>query len=164
MADISHNVPTEGYGQHTASLCWFACYRMLYAWKHLDENTIGPKLEGAGLNLKELRMRGLYGDEFPKAAGALGLSGWRGGFIKESDEGTLLHLLSGYGPLFCAIVWEGGGGHAVLIRGYDSKLKQFLIVNPFNASAAGTVDNDFWTMDHIKRIIYDGRFAIQAWP
>lgn len=160
--DVKHDVPTEGYGQYTTTTCWYASYRMLHAWKKADESQILPKLKGAGLNVEELKQRGLYGDEFPTAAGALGLAGWRGDFIKSSDADMIMHLLRGYGPLFCAMRYSNGNGHAVVMRGFDAKLKRCLILNPLG-TVAGTVDNDYWTFDHFKSMIYEGRFAVQAW-
>jgi Papain-like cysteine protease AvrRpt2 len=163
--DVDHKLPTAGYGQFLSTTCWYASYRMLYAWKKRDESEILQKLSGAGLKIAELNKRGLYEEEFPTAAGALGLVGWQGNWVKSIDLEMIVHLLKFYGPLFCATDYEGNkrSGHAVVLVGYNGKMKTFKLYNPYNRSDPGNVDIDYWTFDKLRNDIHDSRFAVQAW-
>lgn len=167
--DIDLKLPTEGYGQFTSKTCWYASYRMLYAWaakknKDKKEEEILTKLQNAKLNVRDLNMRGLYEEEFAKAALALGMCAWRGGWIKTIDAEMIVHLLTFYGPLFCATDYEGNkrSGHAVVLVGYNSKMKTLKIYNPYNRSDPGNVDKDYWTLEKFHNDIHDSSCAVQA--
>lgn len=164
--DVEHQVPQQGYGQYLATTCWYASFRMLYAWKGEDESQIGPSLAKAKLDLQQLRQRGLYPDEFPTARGALGLVGWSGRWLEQQDDGMWAHLLKGYGPLWIATEWRGesGAGHAVVIVGYKAKTGVFRVHNPYNRFEPGTVELEYLTGDKLREWVIKERCALMAWP
>lgn len=159
--DVYHQVPREGYGQFNTATCWLASYRMLYAWRQADEASIRDRLEAVKLDFRELYKRGIYVDEWPLAGSALGMCGWEGRLVKAWDDEQIIYALKGYGPMyFC---WDyGSSGHAVVIAGYDAKLKQFKVHNPYNRPEPGTVDVQWFTADMFRARLHAARWALQA--
>lgn len=161
LIDVLHQVPKEGYGQFNTATCWLASYRMLYAWWQHDERSIPTRLGGAGLDYKALCLRGIYPEEWPRAGASLGLCGWEGRLVKAWDDEQIVYALKGYGPLY--FTWDyGSSGHAVVIVGFDAKMKQFRVHNPYNRSEPGTVDIDWFTPDAFRERLHAGRWALQA--
>jgi len=162
---VSYEVPRHGYGQYYSTTCWYASYRMLFSWKNADEDTIAPKLKKAGLALNELKKRGLLMNEYPTAAGALGLCGWRGSWVRTQSAGMIAHILKGYGPLWAALDWRGepGAGHAVVVVAYDDESEVFKVHNPYNRFEPGFVEVDWLKPASLRNWIQDTRFALQAW-
>lgn len=162
LIDVNHILPKEGYGQFTSTTCWYASYRLLHAWKQADESQIRSNLEAGGLNWKELTTRGIYPEEWPVAGSRLGLCGWEGRLVKAWDDEMIVYALKGYGPLY--FTWDyGSSGHAVVIGGFDKKLNQFKVWNPYNRFEPGTVEIDWFTPDAFRERLHAGRWALQAW-
>jgi hypothetical protein len=162
--DIQLNVPKDGFGQYTSTTCWFAAYRMLYAWKGKDQRTIGPALEKAGLNLKALRNRGLLESEFGTAMGALDMLGWKGITIYEQSAGNIAQLLKQWGPLWVAFEWRGeaSAGHAAVLVGYDKRAKTFRVHNPYNRFEPGQVESEWLTLAQFRAWIRSAKWAVQC--
>ena len=160
--DYEKKLKKEGYGQYNTTTCWLACYRMLYYWKNKDETKIPGKLTAAGLNYKDMCKRGIYVEEWPVAGSALGMCGWEGRLVKAWDDEQLVYALKGYGPMF--FTWDyGKSGHALLVVGFEAKLSQFKIYNPYNRFEVGTVDVEWSKPDQLRDKLHKGRWALQAW-
>src|SRR3954470_2356957 len=67
----------NGEPQSIASLCWFACYTMLFRWNDKPEAEIKPfvwsTLQNAGIDVNGAKQGGLKLADNLKAAKALGL-------------------------------------------------------------------------------------------
>lgn len=164
LIDVNHEgkLKKEGYGQYNTATCWLSCYRMIYKWAGKDETTIPGKLTAAGLDYKELCKRGVYIEEWPTAGSALRMCGWEGRLVKAWDDEQLVYALQGYGPLF--FTWDyGSSGHALLIVGFEAKMKKFKIYNPYNQFEVGTVDVDWSTASQLREKLHKARWALQAW-
>jgi len=98
--------------QPLSSLCWLACYRMLYKWKSLDPNTIEGKLKSAGLDFDAACKRGLLPNEMRDAAKALGLAPM--GFGQSISAWDLKQRLT-FSPLWLAGEWFKSSLHARLV-------------------------------------------------
>jgi hypothetical protein len=60
--------------------------------------------------------------------------------------------------------YEGNkrSGYAIVLVGYNSKMKTFKIYNPYYRSEPGNVDKDYWTLDKFRNDIHDSSLAVQA--
>ena len=90
-----------------------------------------------------------------------------GVYIGVTEHGNVeteneIYALKGYGPLY--FTWDyGSSGHAVVIGGFDKKLNQFKVWNPYNRFEPGTVEIDWFTPDAFRERLHAGRWALQAW-
>ncbi|MBI1895138.1 MAG: hypothetical protein HYS04_01185 [Acidobacteria bacterium] len=133
MADsFDWNLDGSGYGQPNASSCWYAAYAILYRWNQKPTNAIRERIAKAGLDFSDYYKYGLPTDDFPKTRAALGLVGWRGQYAVTlaGDLESLLYMLKGYGPLWCA--FSRPGAHVVVITGVDSRANTIHILNPWS--------------------------------
>lgn len=47
------------------------------------------------------------------------------------SEETLLGELKAYHPVLASLAWDGGGGHVIIVRGYEKRYNLFSITDPF---------------------------------
>jgi len=161
-AAVKLHVNVEGLGQYTTSTCWFACYRMLYSWKHKDEKEIPGKIAGAGLDFQTLTKRGLLDHELPRAGTALGMEGRYAGSVSAYDIPTWVDRLRTFGPHWVGIQLAASK-HAVLVYGADQGLNQIFYYDPYNRFEVGTVEKGYWTPDSLKKILVMTAFSVQVW-
>ena len=141
MADnISHTVPTAGFGQATFQQCWFASYKMIFSHKGLSTGSIKDKLSSV-IDFDDAMANGLLDTDYQKCAQALGLSYWKGtqfnqerGFwdVGISDGAEELHGLLRQGPLWVSRKISKDSYHITVLKGYvDTDRGDFVINNPY---------------------------------
>jgi Papain-like cysteine protease AvrRpt2 len=147
MDDILFDTKLDGsgYGQPTAETCWYACYAMIFAYKQKPVTAIKDAIVKAGFNFDDYYKNGLPVEDFRKVGLALGLTGFRGGFMSTlgADFQWLAQHLKSYGPTWCA--FSRPSAHIVVICGVDSKLNQIHIMNPWNQMGGFDADGQYIT-------------------
>jgi Papain-like cysteine protease AvrRpt2 len=107
-----------GEPQNIASMCWFACYTMLFRWNDKPEAEIKPfiwsTLQNAGIDVNGAKRGGLKLADNLKAARALGL-GARG-FGQPVTEANLRELLA-LSPVWATGRWFENSNHVYVIVG-----------------------------------------------
>ena len=107
-----------GEPQNIDSMCWFACYTMLFRWNDKPEAEIKPfiwsRLQNAGIDLIEAKRSGLKLRDNLKAARALGL-GARG-YGQPVTEANLRELLA-FSPVWATGKWFEKTNHVYIIVG-----------------------------------------------
>lgn len=163
---VTLSVPKEGYGQFNTATCWYASYRMLYAWKGWDTRAITTKLQKKGLDVPSLMRRGIFEEEFGTAMTALGLLGWKGITIYEQSPQGIGQILKEWGPMWVAFEWQGkaDAGHAAVVVGYDHELQCFKVHNPYNRFEPGNVDVDWMKPWDFRAWIRSSPWAVQVCP
>src|SRR5262249_36605966 len=106
-----HCVPI--ISQSTPSLCWEACARMMWYWKHRGEpGKEAGYTQAAGRYLRVTR--GLGDNEMDTFYRSLGMAG------EKNPNGEGLRRRVQKSPV--VTVWgRGASGHAVLVNGYDER-------------------------------------------
>ena len=149
MADydyvFDHNLDGSGFGQSTAESCWYACYALLYEWKGRPRASIRERIERAKLDYRDYYKNGLPVADFPKTRNALGLTSWRGGYMKglADDFQALCSALKGYGPIWCA--FSKPSAHIVVVTGVNSNTRNIHILNPWNNTNGNDADSQYLT-------------------
>ena len=143
MASFDWKLDGGGFGQSTAESCWYAAYAMIFGWKGRPRSSIRERIEKAGLDYADYYKNGLPQEDFPKTRSALGLTGFRGGYVATlaDDLDYFGKTLKDYGPMWCA--FKRPGAHVVVISGVDTTLKQIHILNPWNNSNGGDADSQY---------------------
>jgi hypothetical protein len=153
MADIILSVPR--IGQANSRCCWFACYKMLYAWKGRATSEVATKIAAAGYSTTDA----LYEDQWPYSAYALGISGMRVAHLKS--VGNMSWCLSKCGPIWCAgSFFSDGSPHAIVISGLyeDGKLR---INDPYEIYKYDSYS--YMTHDQWCQKVREAPFACQLW-
>jgi hypothetical protein len=136
-SDITHTVPTAGFGQATYQQCWYASYKMIYSFKGLNVNSIKDKLAGV-INVDDALANGLLDTDYKKCATALGLSAFSGGTYNAergffdvglSDGAEALHDELANGPLWVSRYIKKGTYHIVVVKAYDDAGDGYFIYN-----------------------------------
>ena len=108
----------QGEPQSISSLCWLACYTMLFRWNDKPEAEIKQfvwsTLESAGIDMNGAKQGGLKLKDNLKAAKALGL-GARG-FGQPVTESDLRALLA-FSPVWATGQWFETSNHVYVIVG-----------------------------------------------
>lgn len=135
----------SGFGQPNASSCWYAAYAMVHTWKGRPISSIRERIEKAKLDFNDYYQNGLPEEDFPKTLIALGMVGFRGGYAFSviDDFEQMVHMLKGYGPLWCA--FSKPGAHVVVISGVNASMKQIHILNPWNNTVGTDADDQYLT-------------------
>jgi hypothetical protein len=124
MASPMQTVPMKNMiplPQDTASTCWLACFRMLYAWLDYDAATIQPKLVAAGILWDDACATGLKTRDYMTAARALGLVSYGRG--DSWSAGSFKRFLA-VGPVWVAGRWMKDYSHNVVVIGAsDDQIK-----------------------------------------
>ena len=133
----------SGLGQSTAESCWYASYAILFSWKGSPRSSIRERIEKAGLDYRDYYNNGLPPEDFKKTAGALGMYGFRGGYIKSlaEDYSGFAQLLKSYGPLWCA--FSRPSAHIVVVVGVDAQMGNIHILNPFDQINGCNADSQY---------------------
>ena len=165
MADESFDwkLDGDGFGQGTAETCWYASYAIVHTWKKKPISVIKEKIVKAGLDFDDYYSKGLPIDDFWKTCAALGMVGWRGGFVLElaNDLPAFAQLLKSYGPLWCG--FNNPGKHIVVVTGVDLKNKQIHILNPWNRQNGLNADSQYATQENfINRLNTSSRCVLQT--
>ena len=141
-------------GQPLSTLCWLACYRMLYTWKGLDPNSIEGKLRAAGLDFDGACKRGLLPDEMLPAHRALGL----GSFAAGSGISTVnLKEYLAFSPLWVAGEWFQNALHARVIIGASDNWVEY-----FDPWYGGTYGMDLQHKDLADGFLHGDRKAARG--
>ena len=136
-SNISHWVPTSGFGQKTYQQCWFASYQMLYWSKGKNIDSIKDKLSKV-IDFQDSLTNGLIDKDYHKCAGALELQSWKGihfnqprGFtdIGLTDGAEALLRLLKDGPLWVSRKISKDTYHIVVAKGYDDAGDGSIIYN-----------------------------------
>lgn len=145
MADDSYETKLDGagFGQPTAETCWYACYAMIYGWKGKPASAIRDAIVKAGYDFDDYYKKGLPVEDFRKVGLALGLTGFRGGYISTlaDDFKGMAQLLKNYGPFWCA--FSKPSAHIVVVVGCDARLNQIHIINPWNKLGGYDADGQY---------------------
>jgi hypothetical protein len=147
MADDSYDCKLDGggYGQSTAETCWYASYAMIFDWKGKPRTAIKENIEKAGLDYNDYYKNGLPTGDFAKVRAALGLVGWRGGYVQTlaTDFQSFAQLLKGYGPMWCA--FSKPSAHIVVVIGVNASSGNIHVLNPWNNTNGLDADSQYLT-------------------
>ncbi|HVK16347.1 MAG TPA: papain-like cysteine protease family protein [Fimbriiglobus sp.] len=167
-ARIKHNVSAAGMGQSLSTLCWYASYKMMLAWANDTTTDIKAGLAKNGLKWDELRSRGLYPEEFLRAARAVGLYGLGVDFIKSYDWATICERLRTFGPFWCAVDLEDDGviapSHAVVVYGADEAMNTVFYMDPYKKPYDGDAEPSGWTLKQFQSNLVSTPYGVQIWP
>jgi hypothetical protein len=122
--------------------CWYACYRLLYYWHHVEKNHEGrsseeiakevkTRIERIPMDFDDLIRNGLDSAHFPTTAGALFLRGIAGARFKDESFDWFVDLLKTRGPVWSAVIYEGYH-HVVVAGGYRKSTQMIYVFNPYN--------------------------------
>jgi hypothetical protein len=134
------------YSQQTLALCWEACGKMMWHWRHKNLNDYSKK---AGDYLK--LNKGLTEEEMDLFYKQLGLRS-----LPHPKGANLRHALRWSPVIFTEI--GKGPGHAMVAGGYDDKTRKYTVINPClvqvvdfgggpNTCAQGTVPREIRKVD-----------------
>jgi hypothetical protein len=167
-ARCMHDVPSKGMGQSLSTLCWYACYRIMLAWAKDTTTDIKAGLAKNGLKWDELRSRGLYPEEFLRAARAVGLYGLGVQYIKDYDWETLCERLQTFGPFWCAVDMKDDDviapSHAVVVYGADEAQSTVFYMDPYKKPYDGDAEWHGWTLEKFQSVLVSIPYAVQIWP
>lgn len=91
----------------------------------------------------------------------MGLISYRVGFLKESFQ-NLVYILEKHGPMWCAGSFLFGGGHAIVISGFNPETQVLRINDPYLMyKYPGSYD--FYTYSKWRDLIREMPFACQMW-
>ena len=138
--NIKHSVTTTGAGQKTRQQCWYASFKMIYAFHKFNTNQIKDRLERV-INFEDAMEKGLYDTDYRNCGVALELHQWKGsdfnmerGFfdVGMSDGGHALYKKLKKGPLWVSRYVKKGSYHITVVVGYSDKSNGYFIYNnPF---------------------------------
>jgi Papain-like cysteine protease AvrRpt2 len=139
--------------QVLATLCWYACFRMLYTWKGLDPATIWEKLKAGGIDVDAAKERGLLPKDNLKAAKALGMNAF--GFGQPLSAYDLKRPL-GSSPVWTCGQWNSSNKHVVvLIAASDRWVEHYdpwWVGTPEDAYSAKKMPTEFFLHGDGKEI------------
>lgn len=145
MADGTYEckVSGDGFAQPNAETCWYASYAMIFNWADKPVSSIKDAIVKAGYDFDDYYKNGLPVEDFRKVGRALGLTGFRGGYISTlaDDFKALAQLLKGYGPIWCC--FSKPSLHIVVVSGCDAGLNQIHILNPWNRQGGYSADGQY---------------------
>ncbi len=137
---FKHNVATLGGGQKNFQQCWFASYKMLFAYHQKNPSAIDDMLAPA-IDLPDAKANGLFDNDFKKTSQALGTKMWSGTIYKAeqgffdvglSDGCEAFLKLLAEGPLWVSRYVAPKSYHIVVATGYNDDNNGYIIYNnPF---------------------------------
>lgn len=151
---VTHKVTP--IGQHLSTVCWIACYRMLYQWKKLKDKQCYDRLNSTGVSLTKALDIG----DWQKTGAALKLTGYSIASLK-SDFEKFYYLVEKCGPLWCAGDFLKKEGHVILVTGVYEKHQEIDIIDPWEVHRGSDVlRREYkWWADCIK----EAPWACQMW-
>ena len=151
---VNFNVPM--IGQANASICWLACYQMLYGYKKRSTSEPFSRASNAGLSTTSA----LYSEQWGTARDAMGLYSYRVSHLKESFA-NLTYILQKFGPMWCAGNFLFGSGHAIVITGFDPNSQLLRINDPYEIYKYYSYN--YLTYDQWRSLVKELPFACQVW-
>ena len=153
MPSIDWKVSDQFYQSNDAS-CWYAAYCILYDWKGKPTSSIREKIEKSSLGAagyKDAYDNGLKDTDYPTTRDALGLTGFRRGYIitLADDLEYFAKTLGDYGPMWLAFHSDSkNADHGVVVCGVNLTMKQIHVMNPWGSG--GTCDSQYYDAARFK--------------
>ena len=150
----------QGKGQENPRICWYACYKMMYAWKNKSAYELDHRLTAAGYDLDELKKHGLLDNEYRKMARAVGTRDvLRSSALNWSLE-DIIDRLQRWGPIFLSTMELGG--HAVVLYGVSIKFNLLIVADPNTLEDYTSAHNEYYTLSKFRGTIQPVDYAIQV--
>lgn len=153
--------------QASNRICWLACYKMMYSYKNKPMGKVEDKLRDGGVLPKDAKevgkpmIRGLLDEEFAPAGKALEMGALNTAALK--DLGQLRGVIKDFGPVWTAIIKDGGGKHVIVITGVDEETKQIEIIDPWYESHESEVKAMWVSHAGMKPAFRNLLYSAQVW-